>query len=96
MSASDNLSGQQFPLTLYRGEGSHETPSYYPTKGPDAWRAGAWYTSDLDSAQRYAHSAKGQVYRLDVEEHEAQPSGGRNNYLVRDPQVRARRTLLGE
>lgn len=91
---SDVLQPRQF--TLYRGEGGHDRPSYYPAKGPDAWRAGAWWTSDLDKARNYAASAKGQVYRVDVEPHEAAPSGMTGNYLIKDPAVRARRTLLGE
>lgn len=83
--------GPQF--TLYRGEGPHERPSFYPKTGPDAL-AGAWWTSDLKSAQNYAKSAKGSVFKLDVHEHEAKPSGAPNNFLVHDPAVRARRTAL--
>jgi 8-oxo-dGTP diphosphatase len=82
-------------LTLYRGEGSHEQRSYYPKTGPDAL-AGAWWTSDLDKARGYAASAKGSVYQVQVHPHEAKPSGGSGNYLISDPEVRARRTLLEE
>lgn len=79
-------------MTLYRGEGDHDRPSYYPETGPSAL-AGAWWTSDPESAQRYAQSTtNGQVYRLDdVQDHEAEQSGRPGNYLVRDPEVRGRR-----
>lgn len=80
--------GRQF--TLYRGEGSHDEPSYYPSKGPNAL-AGAWWTSNLEQAQRYAKAAKGSVYSLDVQPHEAEPHGLPGYFLVRDPEVRARR-----
>lgn len=80
-------------MTLYRGEGSHSRPSFYPKTGPDAL-AGAWYTSSLDNARNYAASAKGSVYQVDVEQHEAEPRGARGNYVIKDPAVRARRTPL--
>lgn len=80
-------------MTLYRGEGTHERPSYYPKTGPDA-RAGAWWTDSLERAQNYAKSTTdGQVYRIEVGPGEAEPSGMRGNYLIRDPEVRARRVL---
>lgn len=84
--------GRQF--TLYRGEGSHTYPSYYPKTGPDAALSGAWWTSDPEKAKGYAASAKGKVYALDVHPHEVQPSGARGNYLVHDPAVRARRKAM--
>jgi GNAT superfamily N-acetyltransferase len=81
-------------MTLYRGEGTHESPSYYPKTGPDAL-AGAWWTDDLDKATGYAKSTTdGKVYSLDVEDHEAEPRGARGYYVVLDPEVRARRRLL--
>lgn len=82
-------------LTLYRGEGSHDQPSYYPKTGSDA-RAGAWWTSNLDNARNYAASAKGSVYQIQVHPHEVKPSGSPGNYLIADPKVRERRTLLEE
>ena len=88
--------GQQFsePMRLYRGEGTHEHPSYYPKTGPDA-QAGHWYTSDLKKAQNYAASSTdGRVYQLDAHPHEFKASGGRGNYVVADPAVRARRKPL--
>jgi hypothetical protein len=80
--------GSQFPMTLYRGEGSHDTPSYYPKGSSDT---GAWWTSNPAKARQYASSAKGSVYQVDVEQHEAEPRGGRENYFIKDPAVRARR-----
>lgn len=91
MSADEHLNTEQF--TLYRGEGSHERPSYYPSKGPGA-RAGMWWTSDLNSARRYAASAhEGKVYSVDVQPHETEPSWG-TYHLIHDPAVRARRRLV--
>lgn len=82
-------------LTLYRGEGGYDHPSYYPKTGPDAAMAGAWWTDDLDRARQYARSTKGgQVYVIEVDESEAEPHGGPGNYVIPNPQVRARRTLL--
>jgi hypothetical protein len=78
---------------LYRGEGSHDAPSYYPKTGPDAL-AGAWWTSNLENARQYAASAKGSVYQVQVRPHEAKPLGRTGNYLISDPGVRERRTLL--
>lgn len=77
-------------LTLYRGEGSHDQPSFYPATGPNA-RAGAWWTSSLKSAKQYAASSKGKVYQIDVAESEAKPSGPPGYYLIANPQVRERR-----
>lgn len=78
-------------LTLYRGEGSHDTASYYPKTGPDAWLAGAWWTDDPAKASGYAASAKGQVYVIEVDESEVQPMGAPGNYVIADPEVRKRR-----
>lgn len=89
MAASDHLSPGQF--TLYRGEGPHERPSYYPKTGPDAL-AGAWWTSNLKTAQGYAAAAKGSVYKIDVDHSEAEPKGATGNYLIKDPKVRERRS----
>lgn len=83
-------------ITLYRGEGTHSRESYYPKSGPDA-HAGAWWTSNLESAQGYAaKTTEGKVYRLDVHEGEAAPTGAPGNYMVHDPEVRARRVLHAE
>lgn len=90
MSANDAL-GQQF--RLYRGEGSHDTPSYYPSKGRDAL-AGAWWTSDRKSAENYAAAAKGSVYQIDVHPHEVEQRGLPQNYVIPDPKVRTRRKPL--
>ena len=87
VAANNALNDAQF--RLYRGEGSHDRPSYYPSSGPGA-RAGMWWTTDRTSAQNYAASAKGQVYSLDVHPHETEPSWG-TYHLVPDPAVRARR-----
>jgi len=90
MSAHEAL-GEQF--TLYRGEGSHSRPSYYPTTGPNA-QAGKWYTSDPDKAHRYAASTtEGKVYAVDVHKSEAEPRGLPGYFLIHDPEVRARRRL---
>lgn len=90
--ASEEHVGPQF-MRLYRGEGSHDRPSYYPKSGPDAL-AGAWWTSDHAAAQNYAASAKGRVYQVDVHESEAEQRGLPHNYVIRDPAVRARRKPL--
>ena len=42
------LNSEQF--ALYRGEGRHDRPSFYPKTGPNA-HAGAWWTSSLDQAR---------------------------------------------
>lgn len=92
MSTQDNLNPEQF--ALYRGEGSHDRPSFYPKTGPQAL-AGAWWTSNVDNARRYAASAKStNVYQVTVHPHEAEPHGVPGNYIIPDPKVRARRTLL--
>ena len=83
---SQRALGEQF--SLYRGEGSHDRPSYYPKTGPNA-HAGHWYTSDPKKAHNYASG--GNVYKLDVHPNEAKRSGALNNYVVADPAVRARR-----
>jgi GNAT superfamily N-acetyltransferase len=83
----------QFPMTVYRGEGSHDRPSHYP-KG--SVETGAWWTSDPDSAQRYARGEKGSVYQLEVDHHEAEPRGLPGYYFIKDPAVRARRSLVAD
>jgi hypothetical protein len=93
MAADEHLSDAQF--TLYRGEGSHDRPSFYPKTGPDAL-AGAWWTSSLDKARGYAASAKGSVYQIQVQPHEAKPLGRTGNYVISDPKVRERRTPYGD
>jgi hypothetical protein len=80
----------KFPMTLYRGEGSHDRPSHYPKGSGDA---GGWWTSNPESAHRYARGEKGSVYKVDVERHEVEPRGAPGNYFIKDPAVRARRTL---
>lgn len=88
-----NLNERQF-TTIYRGEGGHDQPSYYPTNSNDT---GAWWTTNLSSAQNYAKSAKdGKVYMLDVEAHEAEQRGLPHYRFVPDPAVRERRRLLDE
>ncbi|MGN6635999.1 MAG: GNAT family N-acetyltransferase, partial [Oryzihumus sp.] len=83
-------------LTLYRGEGDHDRPSYYPKTGPDANLTGAWWTSDLEKARGYAKKAgpSGRVYQVEVQPHEAEPHGLPGYYHIPDPKVRERRTLL--
>jgi hypothetical protein len=94
MSASDHLNEEQFPQTLYRGEGNHDKPSPYYNVGPNKSHAGGWWTSNVDKAHNYAASRpEGKVYSLEAHEHEAQPRGARGNYFITDPEVRARRTL---
>ena len=83
----------QFPMTLYRGEGSHDRPSHYPKGSSDT---GGWWTSNLDSARRYAAGEKGDVYQVQVERHEAEPRGLPGYYFIPDPAVRARRSLFNE
>jgi hypothetical protein len=76
-------------LRLYRGEGSHEAPSYYPAKSD---MAGGWWTTNLDSATRYSKTQPdGKVYHLDVQPHEAEAQGLPGYYFVHDPAVRGRR-----
>lgn len=89
--AVSNLNPQQF--TLYRGEGSHGRPSYYPKSGPNAL-AGAWWTSDLEQARGYASKSKGSVYKIDVDHSEAEPHGLPGYYMIKDPKVRERRVPL--
>lgn len=85
--SNQNLSEGQF--RLYRGEGTHEKPSYYP-KG--SGMAGGWWTTNHDAAKRYAASSKeGKVYSLDAHPSEAKPQGLPGYYFVKDPNVRARR-----
>ena len=78
-------------MRLYRGEGSHDQPSFYPRGSNDA---GAWWTSDPESARNYARSAKGRLFEIDVAEGEAETRGGRNNYFIPDPKVRERRRAV--
>lgn len=81
-------------LTLYRGEGSHDHPSYYPSSGPNA-RAGMWWTDDPDSARQYAAGVPGgKVYTIEVDESEAEREG--LYFLIPDPDVRSRRQELDE
>lgn len=82
--------GPQF--TLYRGEGSHDRPSYYPAK---SGMAGGWWTSDRGSAERYAKGQQGQVYQVAVHEHEAKQQGLPGYYFISDPKVRERRVAVG-
>lgn len=78
-------------LTLFRGEGSHDRPSYYPTQSGEA---GGWWTTDLASAQQYAKSTEdGKVYTIDVDESEAERRGLPKYRFIPDPEVRARRRL---
>lgn len=77
-------------IRLYRGEGTHDRPSPYVTMGKPEL-AGSFWTKDRKEAEGYAESARdGKVYQLDAEDHEAEGPYG-NHYVVRDPQVRARR-----
>ena len=82
----------QWTRTLYRGEGSHDKPSFYPKVGPAAALTGAWWTDDQAKAKNYA--AGGIVYKVKVMEGEYEPRGGRGNYVILDPAVRARRTKV--
>ena len=97
MSARDHLNAQEFgPMRLYRGEGTHSRPSYYPSYGPHA-QAGAWWTNDSAKARDYARKTEeGKVYQLDINPGEAEPKGAPGNYLVMSPEVRERRRLFGE
>lgn len=76
------------PMTLYRGEGSHDRPSYYP---PGSGMAGGWWTSDLDSARSYAQGQNGDVYEIDVEPGEAEQRGLPKYFFIEDQKVRERR-----
>jgi hypothetical protein len=59
--------------------------------------AGAWWTSDLASARRYAASARGtSVYKINVDASEAKPAGLPGYHLITDPEVRKRRVLFEE
>jgi 2'-5' RNA ligase len=85
-------------LTLYRGEGGHDRPSYYPESGPDSKLTGAWWTSDLDKARGYAAGAGegAQVYQIKVKPHEAPQRGLPTYHLISDQKVRDRRTLWND
>ena len=76
------------PMTLYRGEGSHDQPSYYP---PASGMAGGWWTSDVDSARSYAQGQNGDVYEIDVEPGEAEQRGLPKYFFIEDQKVRERR-----
>lgn len=89
MSANEHL-GEQF--TLYRGEGSHDRPSYYPSGSN---MAGGWWTSNRQSAERYAAGQKGQVFQIQVHPHEAEQQGLPDYYFISDPKVRERRVAVG-
>lgn len=76
--------------TLYRGEGSHDRPSYYTTQ---SGQTGGWWTDDIESARRYA-GPEGKVYEIEVDESEAETRGLPSYYFIADPEVRARRRLV--
>ena len=81
--------GEKARLTLYRGEGDLDNPSYYT---PESGEAGGWWTSDRDAADRYAKGVPGgKVYEIEVEGSEVEPRGA--HYFISDPTVRSRRRL---
>lgn len=79
--------GGQF-IRLFRGEGSHDNPSYYPAGSNET---GGWWTTDLKSAQQYAKSAKGKVFEIEVSEAEVEKRGLPKYRFIADPKVRERR-----
>jgi hypothetical protein len=90
MAAHESLHPDQF--VLYRGEGSHDRPSYYP---PGSGEAGGWWTTNRGSAERYAKGQKGQVYQVAVHASEAKQQGLPSYYYISDPKVRERRVAVG-
>lgn len=81
-------------MVLYRGEGTHARPSYYPKGSTDA---GGWWTSSRQSAEQYARSTEqGQVYRIEVDPDEVDPRGLPGYFFIPDPKVRERRRLYAE
>jgi hypothetical protein len=78
-------------LVLYRGEGSHDHPSYYT--GSDSGMAGGWWTTDIEAARRYMKSVPdGKLYEIEVDESEAEVRG--LHYFITDPEIRARRQAV--